>query len=215
MGRSFRVLYFFRAGFSAAWVALVSALASSAAPGGTPGVLAGILLVCYPVSDAAATVYDLRANPTARARWPQQVNLVGDVAAAGGILITLLAGLAAAITVFGVGHRERGHRGRPRGTPAPGARRPIADDHQRSRLRLRRDHLHRLDGQPRDRASRPRPVLGRRRPLVPPGRALATTTSRNRRGRRHRRQRSTIEPESSVNVPAREPVRHSGRGPSP
>ena len=97
--RSFRVLYFFRAGFS---VALVSALASPAAPGGTPGVLAGILLVCYPVSDAVATVYDLRANRTARARWPQQVNLVADMAAAGGILITLLASLAAAITVFGV-----------------------------------------------------------------------------------------------------------------
>jgi uncharacterized membrane protein HdeD (DUF308 family) len=100
--RSFRVLYFFRAGFSVAWVALVSALASSAAAGGTPGVLAGILLVCYPVSDAVATVYDLRANRTARARWPQQVNLVADVAAAGGILITLLASLAAAITVFGI-----------------------------------------------------------------------------------------------------------------
>jgi hypothetical protein len=100
--RSFRVLYFFRAGFSVEWVALVSALASSAEPGGTPGVLAGILLVCYPVSDAVATVYDLRANRTVRARWPQQVNLVADVAAAGGILITLLASLAAAITVFGI-----------------------------------------------------------------------------------------------------------------
>jgi hypothetical protein len=39
--RSFRVLYFFRAGFSVAWVALVSALASSAAPGGTPAAAGG------------------------------------------------------------------------------------------------------------------------------------------------------------------------------
>jgi hypothetical protein len=50
----------FRAGLSAAWVTLVSVLASSAAPGGPPGVLAGILLACYPVSDAAATLLDLR-----------------------------------------------------------------------------------------------------------------------------------------------------------
>jgi uncharacterized membrane protein HdeD (DUF308 family) len=100
--RSVRVLYLFRAGFSVAWVALVSALASSAAPGGTPGVLAGILLVCYPVSDAVATVFDLRALRPARSGWPQQVNLVAGVAAAGGILIALLTSLATAITVFGV-----------------------------------------------------------------------------------------------------------------
>ena len=182
--RSFRVLYFFRAGFS---VALVSALASPAAPGGTPGVLAGILLVCYPVSDAVATVYDLRANRTARARWPQQVNLVADMAAAGGILITLLASLAAAITVFGVWAMMSGAimtvlAVRRRRVPGGQWLMIISG----ARLRLRRDHVHRLDGQPRDRASRPRPVLGRRRPLVPPGRALATalrtTTSRNRRG---------------------------------
>jgi uncharacterized membrane protein HdeD (DUF308 family) len=100
--RSFRALYFFRVGFSVAWVALVSALASSATPGYTPGVLAGILLVCYPVSDAAATVLDLRANAAPWSRWPQQVNLAAGVAAAGGILVALFTGLAAAITVFGV-----------------------------------------------------------------------------------------------------------------
>jgi uncharacterized membrane protein HdeD (DUF308 family) len=100
--RSTWVLYLFRVAFSVAWVALVSVLASPAAPAGTPGVLAGILLVCYPVSDAVATVFDLRANRTAGAVWPQQVNLVVGVAAAGGILIALLASLAAAITVFGV-----------------------------------------------------------------------------------------------------------------
>jgi uncharacterized membrane protein HdeD (DUF308 family) len=100
--RSTRVLYLLRVGFSVMWVALVSVLASSAAPGSTPGALAGILLVCYPGSDAVATVYDLRANHMAPARWPQQVNLVAGAAAAGAILITLLASLAAAITVFGI-----------------------------------------------------------------------------------------------------------------
>ena len=99
--RSTRVLYLLRVGFSVVWVALVSVLASSAASG-APGALAGILLVCYPVSDVVATVYDLRANHMARARWPQQLNLVAGVAAAGGILVTLLASLAAAITVFGI-----------------------------------------------------------------------------------------------------------------
>lgn len=100
--RSFRTLYFFRVGFSVTWVALVSALASSATPGYTPGVLAGILLVCYPVSDAGATVLDLRADAAPWSRWPQQVNLVADVAAAAGILVALFTSLAAAITVFGV-----------------------------------------------------------------------------------------------------------------
>lgn len=100
--RSFRALYFLRAGFSIAWVALVSALASPAAPGDTPGVLAGILLVCYPVSDAVATVFDLRANHRAQSRWLQQINLMAGIAGAAGILITLLASLAAAITVFGI-----------------------------------------------------------------------------------------------------------------
>jgi hypothetical protein len=47
-------------------------------------------------------VFDLRANAAASSRWPQQVNLVGGVAAAAGILVALFAGLAAAITVFGV-----------------------------------------------------------------------------------------------------------------
>jgi uncharacterized membrane protein HdeD (DUF308 family) len=100
--RSFRALYFYRAGFSAAWVALVSVLASSAAPGGTPGVLAGILLACYPLSDAAATFLDLRASRAASPSWPRQVNVMADVTAAAGILTALPSGLAAAITVFGI-----------------------------------------------------------------------------------------------------------------
>jgi uncharacterized membrane protein HdeD (DUF308 family) len=100
--RSFRALYFFRVGFSIAWVALVSTLASPATPGDTPSVLAGILLVCYPVSDAVATMFDLRANRRVPSRWLQQINLMAGVAGAGGILIALLASLSAAITVFGI-----------------------------------------------------------------------------------------------------------------
>lgn len=100
--RSVRVLYFFRAGFSTAWVTLVAALASSATPGEVPGVLAGILLVCYPVSDAMATLFDLRASNSAAPRWPQQANLAAGVAAAGGILVALWTSLAGAITVFGI-----------------------------------------------------------------------------------------------------------------
>jgi uncharacterized membrane protein HdeD (DUF308 family) len=100
--RSVRALYFFRVGFSVTWVTLVSVLASSATPGDVPGVLAGILLVCYPISDAVATVFDLRASHGTAPRWPQQVNLVASAAAAGGILVALWTGLAGAITVFGV-----------------------------------------------------------------------------------------------------------------
>ena len=189
--RSFRALYFFRVGFSIAWVALVSTLAWSATPGDTPGVLAGILLVCYPVSDAVATVFDLRANRRALSRWLQQINLMAGVAGAGGILIALSASLSAAITVFGIWAVASGiimavlalRRRRVLG----GQWLMIIGE---SRLRLRRNHVHRLDRHSGDRARRPRPILGRRCPLVSPGRVLAAALRpaiTRRRGRRCRK----------------------------
>jgi hypothetical protein len=69
--------------------------------GGTVGFLGGILLVIYPVSDAIATLFDLRSGPIA-AGWPQHLNLAADLAAAPAVLIALGSSLADAITVFGV-----------------------------------------------------------------------------------------------------------------
>ena len=77
--RYLRDLYFFRCGFSALWVGLVVTLASAGTAGGTVRFLGGLLLVGYPVSDAAATVFDLRR---AAAGWPQLVNLGSDLVAA-------------------------------------------------------------------------------------------------------------------------------------
>ncbi len=96
--RYLRDLYLFRCGFSALWVALVVTLASAGTAGGTVSFLSGLLLVGYPVSDAAATVFDLRR---AAAGWPQLVNLGSDLVAAVAIGVAARSGLAAAITAFG------------------------------------------------------------------------------------------------------------------
>jgi uncharacterized membrane protein HdeD (DUF308 family) len=96
--RSLRDLYLIRCGFSALWVALVLALASARTGGGTVSFLGGILLVAYPVSDAVATVVDLRR---AAAGWPQLVNLGSDLVAVSVIGIAAGSGLADAIVTFG------------------------------------------------------------------------------------------------------------------
>lgn len=93
-GPALRNLYLARSGFSALWVFLVLSLASA----GNAGLLSGFLLTLYPVSDAAATVFDLRR---AGAWWPQRVNLGADLAASVTILVALRSGLTAAITAFG------------------------------------------------------------------------------------------------------------------
>jgi uncharacterized membrane protein HdeD (DUF308 family) len=99
--RTLRDLYLFRAGFSAFWVALVFSLAVARTGEGTVGLLGGILLVIYPVSDAIATLFDLRSGPIA-AGWPQHLNLAADLAAALAVLVALQSNLADAITIFGV-----------------------------------------------------------------------------------------------------------------
>lgn len=78
---------------------LVYALASGGTAAGSAGSLGGLLLVAYPVSDAVATVFDLRR---AAAGWPQLVNLGSGLAAAAAIgLGVLRSDLAGAILAFG------------------------------------------------------------------------------------------------------------------
>src|ERR1700759_2649049 len=86
--RPLRNLYLCRTGFSAFWVVLVFSLASARSGEGTIGVLGGPLLVIYPVSDAVATLFDLRSGSIA-ASWPQHLNLAADLAAALAILVAL------------------------------------------------------------------------------------------------------------------------------
>jgi len=96
--RSLRDLYLFRCGFSALWVALVFTLAAPGTGSGTVSFLGGILLVVYPVSDAVATVVDLRR---AAGGWPQLVNLGFDLVAAIAVLVAVRSSLADAIVAFG------------------------------------------------------------------------------------------------------------------
>lgn len=98
--RALRYLYLFRTGFSAFWVALVFGLASAQTAGSTLGWLAASLLVIYPVSDALATVADVRSSRIAAGRV-QWLNVALDVAAAAAILVAVRSSLAAAITAFG------------------------------------------------------------------------------------------------------------------
>jgi uncharacterized membrane protein HdeD (DUF308 family) len=96
--RSLRDLYLFRCGFSALWVTLVYTLASAGTAGGTVSFLGGLLLVVYPISDAVATVFDLRR---AAAGWPQLINLGSDLVAAVAVLAAVVSSLADVIVAFG------------------------------------------------------------------------------------------------------------------
>jgi hypothetical protein len=58
--RSLRDLYLVRCGFFPLWVALVFTLAAPGTGSGTVSFLGRLLLVVYPVSDAVATLFDLR-----------------------------------------------------------------------------------------------------------------------------------------------------------
>jgi uncharacterized membrane protein HdeD (DUF308 family) len=97
--RSLRNLYLFRTGFSAAWVILVLLLASGKTAR-TVSFLGAVLLVIYPLSDAVASLFDIRSSRVA-ARWPQLFNLGCGIVAAVAILVAVTSSLAAAIAVFG------------------------------------------------------------------------------------------------------------------
>src|ERR1700749_4975130 len=67
--KSLRKLYFTRAAFSIVWVILVAFVAK------TNFFIATILFVIYPVWDAIATIFDIRANTPAANKTPQYVNV--------------------------------------------------------------------------------------------------------------------------------------------
>jgi uncharacterized membrane protein HdeD (DUF308 family) len=100
--QSLRTLYFVRAAFSVVWVALVFALASTVTTGTKPSVAAIVLLTIYPLWDAVATMFDIRATPSATTHLPQYLNIAIGVVAAVGVLIASLSSLTPALIVFGV-----------------------------------------------------------------------------------------------------------------
>ena len=99
---SLRTLYLVRTAFSAVWVTLVFVLASTVTTATTPSTVAVILLTIYPAWDAVATVFDIRATPTATSHLAQYLNIGFGVIAAVGVAIALGSGLTPALVVFGV-----------------------------------------------------------------------------------------------------------------
>jgi uncharacterized membrane protein HdeD (DUF308 family) len=93
--RSFRKLYFLRAGFSIVWVILVAALAK------TNTTIATVLFIIYPAWDAIATYLDIQANPPAANKTPQYVNAVISIATTIGVILALQQGIPQALIVFG------------------------------------------------------------------------------------------------------------------
>jgi hypothetical protein len=102
MSSALRNLYLLRVAFSAVWVALVTLAGSSTHAGATVSILAGLLLVVYPISDAAATVVDLCTDTTGRSRFPQHVNAATSTAAAVTVAIGVSVSLATAMNIFAV-----------------------------------------------------------------------------------------------------------------
>jgi len=103
---SLRTLYFVRAAFSVVWVVLVFVLASGVMTGpvGTatkPSIAAIILLTVYPLWDAAATFFDIRATAASGTHLPQYLNIVIGVLAAVGVLVATLSSLTPALIAFG------------------------------------------------------------------------------------------------------------------
>lgn len=99
--RSLRTLYFVRAAFSVVWVSLVFVLASTVTTATKPSAIGIVLLTIYPLWDAAATILDVRASPTATTHLPQYITIAAGVVAAVGVLISSLTSLTPALIVFG------------------------------------------------------------------------------------------------------------------
>lgn len=100
MRTALRNLYFSRAAFAAAWVALASAVGSAGGSRTSFGLGAAALLLIYPMSDVVGTAYDVRHNRSDRAKLLQRVNVFVSLAAALLIAVTAGRSVEATMTVF-------------------------------------------------------------------------------------------------------------------
>ena len=93
---SLRTLYFVRFGFAVVWAALVFAVGSSLSP------LTTVLLVVYPLFDAAAAIVDLRSTRAAGSSvFLLYVNMALSIAAAVGLALAATSGTPALLRVWG------------------------------------------------------------------------------------------------------------------
>ncbi|WP_210604190.1 DUF308 domain-containing protein [Brevibacterium oceani] len=99
-GRSLRALYFIRFIFAAIWVASMVVTAAKV-PDVSP--LLTVLLVIYPAFDAAAVLWQLRADPDRhRSKVVEWVNVVLSVAVAVALGFASSASISAVLAIWGV-----------------------------------------------------------------------------------------------------------------
>lgn len=95
-GASLRRLYFIRFAFAVIWAGLVFATATMAGP------VLTALLVVYPLFDAGAVLWQLRANPDSqRSKAAEWINVVVSVIVAIALGVTSTISIAAALAVWG------------------------------------------------------------------------------------------------------------------
>jgi len=100
--RALSKLYFIRTAVSLAWVITVSVLSTSLGQTTAPGAGIELLLVAYPLADAAATLIDIRTTPVQSQTLFQRVNLASSLLAAAAVLIVAQRGIGAVLDVFGI-----------------------------------------------------------------------------------------------------------------
>ena len=81
------MLYFIRTGVSIAWVITVSALSNSLGSGRSPNALIELLLVLYPITDAMATIVDIRSTPPESQTRFQRLNLIASLITAAVLVV--------------------------------------------------------------------------------------------------------------------------------
>lgn len=99
-GRSLRGLYLVRAVVALLWVGVMFATSAQAAE---PTALLTVLLVSYPLFDAGAVLWQLRADPdTQRSKTAEWVNVIVSIVVAVALGIASQIAIPAALAVWGV-----------------------------------------------------------------------------------------------------------------
>lgn len=95
-GTALRRLYFIRFAFAVVWAGLVFATATMAGP------VLTVLLIVYPLFDAGAVLWQLRANPDSqRSKAAEWINVVVSVIVAIALGVASTISIAAALAVWG------------------------------------------------------------------------------------------------------------------
>jgi hypothetical protein len=102
LARTLSFLYFARTATSLTWILTVSRVRRQRGSTSTLGFPIWTLLVLYPLTDAAATVIDIRTTPRGSQTHFQRLNLATSTAAAGAVAATVNGDFATTLSVFGI-----------------------------------------------------------------------------------------------------------------